>query len=135
MLPYGRRKEIVVTEGNQVFPVDFPSRCYIDSIALGEVGGSRSFTIDVFTKNPDDFGDDSESPSDLGPDPENVYLFCPRLSVTAGVLNQFFDTPKAVYNFDAQDGKSVNPRKLYFRFNGIADGNFILVIVGSHDVV
>lgn len=135
MLPYGRRVEVVITSGNQVVEVDFPSRAYVESIALGQIGGSTGFTIDVFTKNPTQFGEDSEDgEGDLGPDPENVYLFCPRLTVSAGKLNEFFSPAKAVYNFDDPDGTGRNPRKLYFRFNSIANGNFVLVVVGGSDL-
>lgn len=134
MLPYGRRKAIHITSGNQVVTVEFPSRAYIDAINIGQVGGTSGFTLDVFTKNPADFGDDSEGPSDIGPDPENVYLFCPQITVAAGKANEFFHTPRALFNFDEPDGTSRNARKLYFRFNSINSGNFVLVVTGFSDM-
>lgn len=134
MLPYGRREAVTITSGNQVVEVPFPSRAYVDSIAVGQVGGTSGFTIDVFTKNPEDFGADSEGSGDIGPDPENVYLFCPRITVTAGQANEFFDTAKVLFNFDEPDATSRNQRKLYFRFNSINSGDFVLVVTGFSDM-
>lgn len=124
-LPYSRKKLVTITDSNQVVAIEFPSRSYLDKILLKQVGGTDTFTIDVFDKNPDDF--------DAATDPEEVYIVCTAISVTSGKAQFFFDIPRAFYNNDPETptGKK---RLLYFRFNDISAGNFVLVVGGIQDL-
>ncbi len=124
-LPYERHVSVEQDGAGTVHTVDFPSRSFIEKIVITEVGGTQSFTVDVFNKNPVGLA---------GTDPEESYLVCAQLSVTSGKSKNFFDAPKSFFNNDASTNGR-NPARIYLRFNTITTGDFVIAIGGSNDLI
>lgn len=129
------------------FPIDFPSRAYLNRLAIVQVDGLPpvAFTAALYNAESACRGQNqSDSLSVGGPAdilPPDLYRVTPDLVGTAGKLFYFSETQSGGHGFvffnqdpaSAPAAKLGNPRKIYLAITpaGAADNEFAVALGGS----